>query len=259
MDLLMDTEIAENYRSNSQKIRVITENWVLHNSYCPNCGNDYLSEFENNRPVADFYCQTCREEFELKSKKAKFSNIINDGAYDTMINRLKAENNPNFFFLNYSSEMKVNNFIIIPKHFFTPNIIIKRKRLASTARRAGWIGCNIDISTVPNAGKIYLVKKGKILDKEQIQSDFKKTLFLRDKSKDNRGWTLDVLSCVDRLPTRDFSLKEMYDFENYLKNLHPDNHNIQAKIRHQLQILRDKGLIDFIGRGRYRKIPSQEV
>ena len=72
-------------------------------------------------------------------------------------------------------------------------------------------------------------------------------------------WILDVLSCVDRLPTRDFSLKEMYDFENYLKNLHPDNHNIQAKIRQQVQILRDKGLIDFIGRGRYRKIPSQEV
>ncbi|BAQ24872.1 type II site-specific deoxyribonuclease [Streptococcus troglodytae] len=72
MNLLMDTEIAENYRSNSQKIRVITENWVLHNSYCLNCGNDYLSEFENNRPVADFYCQTCREEFELKSKKPNF-------------------------------------------------------------------------------------------------------------------------------------------------------------------------------------------
>ncbi|BAQ24871.1 type II site-specific deoxyribonuclease [Streptococcus troglodytae] len=43
-----------------------------------------------------------------------------------MINRLEAENNPNFFFLNYSNEMKVNNFIIIPKHFFAPNIIIKR-------------------------------------------------------------------------------------------------------------------------------------
>lgn len=42
-------------------------------------------EFENNRPVADFYCQKCSEEYELKSKNGKLTNTITDGAYATMI------------------------------------------------------------------------------------------------------------------------------------------------------------------------------
>ena len=69
MDLQMDKKIAENYNGESQKIRVITENWVSQNLFCPYCGNQYISQFENNRPVADFYCPHCIEEYELKSKK----------------------------------------------------------------------------------------------------------------------------------------------------------------------------------------------
>jgi type II restriction enzyme len=51
------------------------------------------------------------------------------------------------------------NFLIIPKQFFTEEIIIKRKPLSTTARRAGWIGCNIDISKVADSGKVFLVKR----------------------------------------------------------------------------------------------------
>ena len=76
-----------------------------------------MAEFTNNKPVADFYCANCNEQYELKSKQAKLSNIINDGAYDTMIERISSDNNPNFFFLTYSQEYSVNNFLIIPKHF----------------------------------------------------------------------------------------------------------------------------------------------
>ncbi|MBQ1398560.1 MAG: restriction endonuclease, partial [Clostridia bacterium] len=35
---------------------------------------------------------------------------------------------------------------------------------------------------------------------------------------------------------------------------HIHNNNIEAKIRQQLQILRDKGFIEFLERGHYRKI-----
>ncbi len=30
------------------------------------------TEFEQNRPVADFFCVNCNEEYELKSQKKKF-------------------------------------------------------------------------------------------------------------------------------------------------------------------------------------------
>ena len=46
----------------------------------------------------------------------------------------------------------------------------------------------------------------------------------------------------------------MYRFEEMLAIKHPDNHHVKDKIRQQLQMLRDNGIIEFIGRGHYRKI-----
>ena len=71
MNLQMGREIAEKYTSASQKIRVITEQWVKKKLYCPCCGKMHVSHFENNRPVADFYCPSCKEEYELQQKKLK--------------------------------------------------------------------------------------------------------------------------------------------------------------------------------------------
>lgn len=253
MHLKFNTKLAENYSSNSQIIRVLSEAWVQENSYCPLCGNEPLKDFANNQPVADFYCQSCQEQYELKSKQAKFSKIIMDGAYDTMIERINGDDNPNFFFLTYSKQYEVNNFLIIPKHFFTPEIIIKRKPLSSTARRAGWVGCNIDLSKVPESGKVFLVENQQIVQREKVIAGFNKTLFLRQQTLETKGWLLDVLKCVDKLPEK-FTLTEVYQFTEILANLHPNNNNVQAKIRQQLQLLRDKGLIEFVSRGNYRKM-----
>ncbi|MCC6499270.1 MAG: hypothetical protein IT313_03275 [Anaerolineales bacterium] len=49
-----------------------------------------------------------------------------------------------------------------------------------------------------------------------------------------------------------YSLNDVYAFEGFLKAKHPLNNNVQAKIRQQLQFLRDKNAIQFLGRGRYR-------
>lgn len=254
MDLSFNLNLAQGYTSNSQIARLLTENWVMKNSYCPGCGELSLNEFENNRPVADFYCKNCNEEYELKSKKGKLSNIISDGAYSTMIERINSENNPNFFFLTYTKNWMVNNFIIIPKQFFTPEIIIKRPPLKETARRAGWIGCNIDISKVSEAGKVYLVKNSAIIDKKIVKEEFKKTLFLRSKTKDVKGWILDIMNCIDSIQKDSFTLDEMYQFEEKLKFKYPNNNFIKDKIRQQLQILRDKDIIEFLGRGKYKKV-----
>lgn len=253
MNLKFNTKLAENYQSKSQIIRVLSESWVQQNGYCPLCGAEPLKDFANNQPVADFYCQSCDEQYELKSKQAKFSKIITDGAYDTMIERINSDDNPNFFFLTYSKQYEVNNFLIIPKHFFTPEIIIKRKPLSATARRAGWVGCNIDLSKVPATGKVFLVENQQAIQREKVIESFNKTLFLREQSLETRGWLLDVLKCVDKLPEK-FTLKEVYQFTETLAKLHPNNNNVQAKIRQQLQLLRDKGLIEFVSRGNYRKI-----
>lgn len=254
MNLNFNINLAEGYSSNSQIARVLSENWVKENSYCPCCGELPLNEFENNRPVADFYCNQCSEEFELKSKKGKLSNTITDGAYSTMIERVSSNQNPNFFFLTYSKNWTVDNFLIIPKQFFTPEIIVKRKPLSENAKRAGWTGCNIDISNIAEGGKVFLVKNTKIIDTKVVEKSFNKTLFLREKSIDSKGWILDIMLCVDAIKKKEFTLKEIYQFEQKLKLKHPTNNFIKDKIRQQLQLLRDKDIIEFVGRGKYKKI-----
>jgi type II restriction enzyme len=67
-----------------------------------------------------------------------------------------------------------------------------------------------------------------------------------------RGWTLDVLNVVRGLGRREFTLAEVYAQEAALARLHPENRNVRPKIRQQLQVLRDLGLVEFLGHGRYR-------
>ena len=255
MNLKLNDAIAKQYNNNSQKIRVISEFWVKQNGYCPNCGCE-LSEFENNRPVADFLCNNCKEEFELKSKNSRSTGKkIVDGAYHTMIERIKSENNPSFFFLTYSkSTLEVSNFLIIPNFYFLPDIIEKRKPLSANARRAGWIGCNILLNKIPQNGRIYFIKNSTIVNKNKVLENWHKSSFLKNKKGEAKGWILDIMNCVDKITNDEFSLKDVYHFENTLKAKHPNNNFIKDKIRQQLQLLRDKGIIEFLGRGKYKKV-----
>lgn len=246
-------ELAKNYKSKSQIVRVISEEWFSQNSFCPNCSSS-LSKFNNNSPVADFYCSNCQEEFELKSKGSKIGKIVADGDYQAKINRLNSNTNPSLFVLSYEKESySVNDLLVVPKHFFTPEIIIKRKPLSPTSRRAGWIGSNISISSVPSSGKIYIIKDGKLEDRGKILDKWHASSFLNQaQNLDSRGWLLDIMLCIDKLGKKSFSLSDMYNFVNFLKEKHPQNNNIEAKIRQQLQILRDKKYLKFTSRGNYK-------
>ncbi len=253
MQLALDVKTAQKYHSNSQIIRVLTESWVNREIYCPNCGTD-VSDYENNRPVADFFCPNCAEEYELKSKKDSIGIKVVDGAYRTMVYRLQSEKNPNFFLLSYNLQnYEVLDFLVVPKHFFIPEIIEKRKPLSDTARRAGWIGCNILLQSIPQAGKIFYIRNRKIESKSKVLENWQKTLFLEDEKEiTKKRWLLDTMNCIDRLGKEEFSLDEIYAFEKELKTRHPDNNFIKDKLRQQLQILRDKNYLEFISRGKYK-------
>ena len=247
----LNKNLGENYKSSSQKIRVMTELWTWENIFCPNCWNQIL-HFENNSPVADFFCKNCNEEYELKSWKSIWKKII-DWAYLTMVERLNSSNNPNFFLLNYNLKtLEVSNFLVIPKHFFVPEIIEKRKPLWENAKRAGWVGCNILYNQIPESWKIFYIKNWSFLDKNYILSSRNKTLFLKEQKLETKGWILDIMKIVDKLWKSEFKLDELYKFENYLKSLYPNNNHIKDKIRQQLQFLRNKGYVEFLWNWNYR-------
>lgn len=241
------------YDSGAQKARVWTERWVADWLYCPNCGNKSIHKLPANLPVADFFCGQCGDQYELKSQKKPFGRRVLDGAYHTMCERLTAETAPNFLFLQYDQPTaSVVNVCVVPRHFFVPEIIERRKPLPPSARRAGWIGCNILLDRIPFSGRIFVVRNRVPEPKEAVLEKWKKTLFLREQRGDARGWLVEVMNCVELLQSRDFSLSEIYRFENKLEKIYPNNKNIRSKIRQQLQLLRDNGYLEFVGSGRYR-------
>lgn len=69
-----------------------------------------------------------------------------------------------------------------------------------------------------------------------------------------KGWKLEVFKCANSIPTQIFTLNEINQSESYLKTIYPTNNTITDKIRQQLQYLRDLGLIEFLGNGKYKKL-----
>lgn len=249
----MNLELTKGYTSKSQIARIATEDWLLNNGFCPSCGEG-LTDEANNAEVHDFSCSSCDDQFELKSFLGKTPVKINDGAYDSMVKRIADIRSPHFFFLGYSQTYSVVNCFAVPNYLFQSSTIEKRKPLALTARRAGWTGCFIKLNQIPEIGKIKLVENGNIVKPEIVKKTWEKTMFLAKQNNiQSRGWTLDVLTCVESLGAV-FSLSEMYKFEDLLAAKYPENHHIKDKIRQQLQILRDKGLLEFLGTGKYRLI-----
>lgn len=254
MNLRNYLEFSGDYKNNSQKVRAFTEPFVEDNFYCPYCGSSLVS-CKNNERVRDFDCISCNENFELKSKQGKsLGKTVADGRYSTMLERINNNANPNFYFLNYDkNNYDVVNFCAVPKYFFTPSIIIPRKK--GLPNRPDYIMCNINISRIPKSGKVYYVKDKEVLSRNHVIDDWNKTLFLKDTNDiAAKGWLLDIISCIEKLDKSSFTLSDLYFFQANLKLKHPENNNIQAKIRQQLQVLRDKGFLRFTRRGCYELI-----
>lgn len=246
-------ETQSAFHSASQTARVTTELWAKSNMFCPNCGNPSLTQFAANRPVADFYCRSCGDEFELKSQSRAFGRKVANGAYATKIERLKSDTSPNLILLHYDRpSQEVVNLKVVPKHFFSASVIEERPPLKATARRAGWIGSNILLDRIPLSGQINVIKDGLITERKTVLQEWRRLQFLRLQSVDTRGWLLDVLNCIERIDSEVFSISEVYAFESMLSSKHPKNKHVRAKMRQQLQKLRDHGYIEFLGKGMYR-------
>ncbi len=254
MNLEMNKSLISFYSSESQRIRIMSELWTFENMFCPCCGVPHISKVNNNAAVADFVCNNCGSIFELKTKQGRIGNKINDGSYDTMIERICSHTNPDLFVMRYSTNYCITDLTIIPKFFFVPKIIEKRKPLAPTAKRAGWIGCNILYSNIPKQGKIDIIKNSSVKPVGEIVEKYSIIKKLQTMDLESRSWLLDILSCVNNIPTNEFTLKDIYKYVDVLQQIHINNNNVEAKIRQQLQFLRDKGFIEFLERGHYKKI-----
>jgi len=251
MNLQCRIDLASKYKAGPQIARVLSEDWCTRELYCPACDSDQLTGSKPNNPAVDFECKTCEQPFQLKSLRHWSPGKVVDAGYEAMMRAIRADRTPNLLLLQYSNLWMGQNLLLVPRMFFTESIIEKRTALGPHARRAGWVGCNILLGAIPADGRIHVIRDGVPALKEQVRDEFSRVRRLAELPPSVRGWTLDVLRIVRGLGKSNFSLKEMYEFESDLKALHPLNRNVRPKIRQQLQVLRDFGLIRFSSRGMY--------
>lgn len=253
MQIALPEEGLVGYKSNSQRARVATEAWAKRNLYCPNCESPCLDPSRPGTPAVDFDCPRCRAPFQLKAQSRAFAHRIVDAAYSAMVKAIQENRTPNLFALHYEpSEWTIANLILIPHFAFQLSAIEKRKPLSATARRAGWVGCNILLGAIPLDAKISIIASGSPVSQESVRRQYARIRPLEKLRTEQRGWTLDVLNVVRSLGKTEFDLHEVYAFENKLARLHPANRHVRDKIRQQLQVLRDLGLLEFLGGGDYR-------
>jgi type II restriction enzyme len=280
-----------------------------------NCDSSSLGETPANNRAIDFVCPRCRAPFQLKAKHSGLGDTVTDGAYTTMVAAIREDRTPNLLLMRYAlATWEVRDLLLIPSFMFSESAIIKRKPLAATARRAGWVGCNIALNRVPAEARIFLVRttvceprnaavpaagssgvpprertrsetprkpagadacatNTVITLPEEVREKFRRVKPLKDISVTQRGWTLDVLNIVRRLvsdgraprdpnfgkmgaritrPSDSFTTSDVYAFTRELERLHPDNRHVRDKIRQQLQVLRDLGLLRHVERGVWR-------
>ncbi|MEW5701443.1 MAG: DpnI domain-containing protein [Candidatus Zixiibacteriota bacterium] len=248
----MNPHVATGYKSGSQIARRMTEDWCLRNVYCAACDTDRLDATLPNTRAYDFSCGSCGARYQLKAGIRWNERRVPDAAYDTMVQAIQHDTTPNLLLLQYTAAWTVRNLMLVPRFFLNLSCIEKRKPLGASARRAGWVGCNICLTSIAPEGKLPVVDRGRVLDAAQVRDMYGLVRPLSTLTPKRRGWTVDVLRCVHSLGGPSFELADVYAFESQMAALYPGNRNVRAKMRQQLQELRDMGLISFLGGGRYR-------
>lgn len=253
MDLQLDASLAEAYTSNSQRARVVTEAWGTKNLYCLACDERRLAAERAGAKVIDFRCKRGHR-YQLKAKAGLLGRTVTNSAYQPKVDAIQRGDAPNYLFLGYDrSSWTVVQLIAIPGHFLTLNAVQPRKPLSPTARRAGWVGSVILLDELPREGRIDL----KALSRDEARATFRRFDDLNKKPAETRGWLADVLRIVEQVapqPGDAFDLAQLKGYTGQLAARHPKNRHVDEKVRQQLQVLRDKGVIAFEKPGKYRRL-----
>ena len=149
--------LAKNYKSPSQIARVLSEAWVNDNVACPRC-KDELIPFAANQVGMDFFCDLCDESFQLKASHKRINKKLTGAKYDKTLEAFEANEHPNLILLVYQKPTyEVTRLVLIKRESLTKDIIVPRKALPETARRAGWQGCYWMLHGIPESEWIELL------------------------------------------------------------------------------------------------------
>src|SRR5438045_481884 len=101
MDVQMPFELADEYKSACQRVRVVTEAWGERELFCADCDSGRLRRTPHNTRCVDLFCESCRSTFQLKAGRGALPKVIPDGAYATMVSSIRENRAPNLLLLRY--------------------------------------------------------------------------------------------------------------------------------------------------------------
>lgn len=252
-------DCAEGLKSRAQIARRVTEQWGATELFCVACSSARVHATTANTPAVDFVRPKCGAPYQLKAGKGATRSRVPDGAHSAMLKAIRSDATPHLVVMQYTPKWHVINLVLVPRFFLTETVIQARRPTLPKGRSAPWIGCDIMLRDIVEDGKIRLVTNALARSAADVRADFNRVRRLASVPPAVRGWTLDVLAAVRDLRQARFTLSEVYAFEDRLSRLHPQNRNVRPKIRQQLQVLRDVGLIRFAGRGQYEIVEAHET
>src|SRR5712692_4233661 len=218
MDLALDRSCLERYKSPVQQARCLSENWAERNLYCPSCLRPKVSREKASTKVYDFTCPRCFQTYNLKASKKPFAGKVRDAEYHTFMTAIRSQTNPNLVLMRYDKpNLCVTDVEVIPRFFFSTSCVIPSAKTKPRLRNRPWQGCDISLERVPSDGRVNLVQGGQILDPKRVNEKYTRTLQMMGKrTMEGRGWTSDVLRCVRDLHKSEFTLPELYTYQNEL-------------------------------------------
>ena len=254
----MVSDLASRYKSPSQRTRVISEFWARENLYCPCCDAEKLHATRANTKALDYTCSLCSSPFELKASRSRFGKRLLDGAFTALTEAILSNRTPNLLLLHYNRERwLVESLTLIPWFAFTLSCVERRRPLSTNAQRSLYVGCNILLCNIPPDARVQMVDDGEVINPSTVRKKLRALMPIAELAPLQRGWTLDVLNVVRALRKKEFSLEDLYAHATDLQALHPKNRHVEAKIRQQLQRLRDFGYIRFLHPGHYQTVINQ--
>src|SRR5712671_2214400 len=155
----------------------------------PACESPRLDVALRNTVAVDYFCPACDSPFQLKSQSRPFGSKIVDAAYSEMKRAILEDRTPNLFVLHYDLDAwAVRTILLVPHFAFALSAVERRKPLAATARRAGWVGCNILLDKIPIHARISVVSEGTPLAPREVRSSYNRLRPLEKLQVEKRGW-----------------------------------------------------------------------
>ena len=147
-----------------------------------------------------------------------------DAAYSEMKRSILDDHTPNLYVLHYDlTQWAVRTVILIPHFALALSAVERRKPLAPTARRAGWVGCNIVLDKIPLHARIPIIQEGNVRPRQAVRDAYQRLRPLEKLQVEKRGWTLDVLQVVQSLNKPEFLLSDVYAHADALANCRKRN------------------------------------